>query len=412
MAAPLPAPFKKADIARFATKAKELEKVKPVVAYWCNYFVVNQILNKGLHTESNECMAYTTTLMDKLETFKNENADNDAVHDDVAAQAYIEQFAQDVFNRADTAMMSNKATAQTAQTFQAASTLLDLLAIWQTPLSQEIAVKSKYAKFHALRIAKALRSGEDPNLSNPTREPHTEPPALSPDDPEVRRINGLQPTVEDVPDSSLLPSASDNPPADALSPTTHVQTAPTAAPRPEVPSVGASASDGYFPIIPTFTSEQAAPSLPTAPEDSAPNVTMVSPGSTSAPMSSPAANFYIAQGRPIEPSVPAESPGQPQVQPVAPSQYHMPTPTAPHQFISPPQQTTLSAPSLAPQPSIQAQQPALTQLPQTMPGQYNRDDESIMQAQKHAKWAISALNFEDVDTAVKELRIALRALGA
>ena len=35
-----------------------------------------------------------------------------------------------------------------------------------------------------------------------------------------------------------------------------------------------------------------------------------------------------------------------------------------------------------------------------------------MEAQKHAKWAISALNFEDADTAVKELRIALRALGA
>jgi vacuolar protein sorting-associated protein VTA1 len=47
-----------------------------------------------------------------------------------------------------------------------------------------------------------------------------------------------------------------------------------------------------------------------------------------------------------------------------------------------------------------------------MPGQYNRDDESILQAQKHAKWAISALNFEDVNTAVKELRIALRTLGA
>jgi len=35
-----------------------------------------------------------------------------------------------------------------------------------------------------------------------------------------------------------------------------------------------------------------------------------------------------------------------------------------------------------------------------------------MAAQKHAKWAISALNFEDVDTAVRELRIALQSLGA
>jgi vacuolar protein sorting-associated protein VTA1 len=42
-----------------------------------------------------------------------------------------------------------------------------------------------------------------------------------------------------------------------------------------------------------------------------------------------------------------------------------------------------------------------------------RDDEkSIAEAMKHAKWAISALNFDDAATAVKELRIALRALGA
>jgi vacuolar protein sorting-associated protein VTA1 len=56
-------------------------------------------------------MTYTTTLMDKLEKFKNENPSNDTVHDDVAAQAYVEQFALDTFNRADTAIRTNKATA-------------------------------------------------------------------------------------------------------------------------------------------------------------------------------------------------------------------------------------------------------------------------------------------------------------
>ena len=40
------------------------------------------------------------------------------------------------------------------------------------------------------------------------------------------------------------------------------------------------------------------------------------------------------------------------------------------------------------------------------------DDKDIAEAQKHARWAISALNFEDVPTAVKELRIALQSLGA
>jgi vacuolar protein sorting-associated protein VTA1 len=59
----------------------------------------------------------------------------------------------------------------------------------------------------------------------------------------------------------------------------------------------------------------------------------------------------------------------------------------------------------------QALQPQAPQ-PQLTTGDYRRDDEAVIAAQKHAKWAISALNFEDVDTAVKELRIALRALGA
>ena len=44
-------------------------------------------------------------------------------------------------------------------------------------------------------------------------------------------------------------------------------------------------------------------------------------------------------------------------------------------------------------------------------GELNTDDTSIANAQKHAKWAVSALNFEDVSTAVKELRIALESLG-
>jgi vacuolar protein sorting-associated protein VTA1 len=43
---------------------------------------------------------------------------------------------------------------------------------------------------------------------------------------------------------------------------------------------------------------------------------------------------------------------------------------------------------------------------------FSTDQKDINQAQKHAKWAISALNFEDVPTAVKELRNALAMLGA
>lgn len=31
------------------------------------YFIVNQVLSKGLHNADQECLVYTTSLMDKLE---------------------------------------------------------------------------------------------------------------------------------------------------------------------------------------------------------------------------------------------------------------------------------------------------------------------------------------------------------
>jgi vacuolar protein sorting-associated protein VTA1 len=72
-------------------------------------------------------------------------------------------------------------------------------------------------------------------------------------------------------------------------------------------------------------------------------------------------------------------------------QYNPPTPQPPHQnpYAQP------SAPASAPS-----------------QGPLRDDERSIAEATKHAKWAISALNFDDAATAVKELRIALRALGA
>ena len=59
-------------------------------------------------------MAYTTSLMDKLERWKAENAGNDAIHDDMAAQAYVEQFALETFERAEKQVRANKATALVA----------------------------------------------------------------------------------------------------------------------------------------------------------------------------------------------------------------------------------------------------------------------------------------------------------
>jgi len=242
--------------------------------------------------------------MDKLEQVKSDNATNDAIVDDTAGQAYVEEFALETFQRADRAVQANKVTKQTADTFQAAVTFLELVNIWTTP-DAETQGKIKYAKWNAVRIMKALKEGKDPNESNPKTEPTPEenPPALDPNDPEVRELEGApksrHASVVEVPDEqdlvdrqmarqssvdqSLHPSAqvsargSPAPPAfepyprDGF-PYTAVQDdnvsplEPSPPPSPPNQRDG-SVGGGYFPEIPTFTSETQEPSHPTAPPD-------------------------------------------------------------------------------------------------------------------------------------------------
>ncbi|KAI7160051.1 hypothetical protein KC352_g27018, partial [Hortaea werneckii] len=118
---------------------------------------------------------------------------------------------------------------------------------------------------------------------------------------------------------------------------------------------------------------------------------------------------------PGAPSRPSRPPPE-QMDTLPPSQPPAAGPHTPGSQASP---ATFAPPS-APAPTISSggppppsSAPAPAQPPPPPPtGGYRTDDDSVFQAQKHAKWAISALNFEDVETAVKELRGALTSLGA
>ena len=464
MAAAIPPALKAADIARFAQRAGQVEKAKPVVAYWCNYWIVEQILAKQLHKADADCMSYTMTLMDKLEQTKSDFAHDDAIMDDLAGQAYIEQFGQETFQRADNAMKVNKASRQTADTFQAAATFLDLCQIWG-PLEAETASKIKFAKYHALRIAKAIKGNVDPNLSNPISEP--EPPPLDPNDPDVQMINGVgdsnihpessrQPSVVDVPDEhdqlqgrmagkatydeSLHPSRAPSvppQPAQAYQPPPQQPAEDfyhSVAP-PSVSPLDSSTADrtmsdggGYFPRLPDTDGRVALSDLPHAPpgDPSSPPVVLpesvtqrppnftaagftssqpsgylhsfppphVDEPSISPPSSAPLPSYSTglsSASAPIFPQQPPSAPRQASPTPVQP----LPVPDAPVRRAPPPQQIPLDPTA-----------------PASVRASYLTDEEAILKAQKHARWAISALNFEDASTAVKELRAALEALGA
>ncbi|KIW87650.1 uncharacterized protein Z519_11624 [Cladophialophora bantiana CBS 173.52] len=518
MATQVPAALKAADITRFAHRAAQLEKPKPIIAYWCEYWIVNQILSKGLHNADQESLAYTTTLMDKLEQFKAEHAQEPAVTDDVVGKAYVEQFGLETFERADNAVRANKASRQTADTFQASATFLDLLQIWGA-VEPEIAAKIKFAKYHALRIAKALKAGEDPNLSNPKPQTPSEEalPVLDLDDAEVKALEGgrkgtkpRQPSVVEVPDEahkiqrslaqkslldeSLHPSRDTSvPPPAARQPSVtdvpdeadriqselarqssidqslHPSRTPSVplgndvSPLPEQdpaafytnraepgdispleppsdrkPSTGGN----YFPVVPSAPTQPILPSPPTTVGGPAPDL-------PSTPSSLGKVNTDISPA-PSEPSLTSarselgaalNQPPRHQSPPLPPHRHGTPLQQAPTDQSSripsnfqpqvPPPQPPANPPQIrqarGPVPGIPHQQEAhriipapspihptrgvAVRPPQPQPVSVEVDEEAILRAQKHARWAISALNFEDVPTAIEELRGALACLG-
>ncbi|KAF5975035.1 vacuolar protein sorting-associated protein VTA1 like protein [Fusarium bulbicola] len=392
MAEPLPAALKIPEVSRFINRANQLRSIKPAIAYWCEYHAVNQIVGKSLHTTDDDTFEFTKTLIERLEATKTERADDDAIVDNAAGQAYVEQFAQQTFERAERTMRANKVTRQTADTFDAAATFFDLTREWGEP-DPEVVKKIKFAKWNAARILKAIREGKDPNETNPNA-PEPEPEvALDPSDPEVQLLSGApRASVEDAPDAGEPPS---------------VPTFTDAPPRiPDDP--------GYFPPQPEHQPQEPEPFVP-SPLSQSPTPGLSGGPPPPPPVGLPPAVSPVPQS-PAQPATQIPPQPSPQIPTKLPSQF-APPPPEPITPSAPPSWTTTPS---APHPAASNPPPVIRQAPAPQPPApapvqttgFTTDQRDINQAQKHAKWAISALNFEDVPTAVQELRNALRMLGA
>lgn len=271
-------------------------------------------------------------------------------------------------------------------------------------MDPEIAGRIKYAKYHAIRITKAIKAGEDPNASNPAPKEEEEEAQIEGSDIQAfdesvaeQAAKPRQASVEEIPDesdrlgrhmahqssldeslhpsrtSSLPPSANATPPEIPSVP----QNAPGSPPQQmdldnqssglELPStpgtIGNSASVLQLPDTPGFTNTNRAPSnaFQSFPPPSSPSVAGPDP-----------ASFYDASTASAHIPAPAAAPARP------------PSFTA----------SVAPAPATSSQPS------------------HSVDDNDIALAQKHARWAVSALTFDDVHTAIKELRESLKYLGA
>jgi vacuolar protein sorting-associated protein VTA1 len=275
----------------------------------------------------------------------------------------------------------------------AAVTFLELCSIWGA-LDPEIAGRIKFAKFHALRIAKALKAGEDPNATNPAPKQEEEPI----DDPDVQAFDDSvaeqaskprQASIEEIPDESdrLGRDLAQKSVLDESLHPSRASSAPRAADSgPEIPSVPRNAPG--FPPHPMDADNSSSGGL------ELPSTPATIGGSPSVPNLPDTPTAFHSFPRPsTDPSVSAPDPasfrdipsaGAPMQPPVAPP--FVPNPAA--------QVPVAQAPYVPPQPT------------------HGIDDSSVQMAQKHARWAVSALTFDDVETAIKELRNSLKCLGA
>ncbi len=231
-------------------------------------------------------------------------------------------------------------------------------------------------------------------------------------------------TVEDVPDGddSLHPEASTyshNPPAPVSAPISPPPFAPAPeqvspiAPPEQQSEIG---SSGYFPDASnTSHSEQDSftlPSAPSMPAGGLPSAGLHDPTVPSQVVPGPSSHDHGVGSYSISPPDAASTP-----QDFYRSAPPPPPASAPAPPVVPPQQRNIQAQAPPPaasshytHPSQPTRQTAYNTT-NTSTG-YSTDDMAMLQAQKHAKWAISALNFEDVPTAVRELQSALAVLGA
>ncbi|KAG0638615.1 Vta1 like-domain-containing protein [Tuber brumale] len=382
-------------IKQFVRRGNQLRSADPVIAYYCYFWSVKQVLANHLHQASTACTTWTADLMDELERRKEELKDKDIIGDDIAAQAYVENFALKIFENGAGVVAAGKATSTTADTLLAAVCFLELVRIFAEP-DAEIQQKIRFAKFHAARILKAINLGQDPNPSTP------EPMGA----PEAHTSLPPPPTVEDeVP--SLLPPPTSAPVISLLAPQE-----PGKAPSPRPGEQG-----------PELFHDSGSPSILTPPPPARPMFQAPPPALPQIHMSDTCSDYFPQVPIVHEPSAPSLSPstmsaantGFPEMHTQHSLNIHYPPPAPDTVPSAAPQgyNYNINQPaSYYSQPSVPAQQLSIPTPPRPVMKKHEPTEEDILRAQKHARWAISALDYEDIETAIKEFRLGLERLGA
>lgn len=153
----VPAPLK--SIEQYLKIAASHHERDPVVSYWCRLYALQTGLK--LSTKTPEERAFLMKLMDLLETTKKELRENEAITNEIVAQAHLENWALKLFLYADKRDRAGDFSKATVKSFFSAGLLYDVLTVFGE-LTEETTQKGKYAKWKATYIHNCLKNGETP----------------------------------------------------------------------------------------------------------------------------------------------------------------------------------------------------------------------------------------------------------
>uniref|UniRef100_A0A0P4W111 Vta1/callose synthase N-terminal domain-containing protein n=1 Tax=Scylla olivacea TaxID=85551 RepID=A0A0P4W111_SCYOL len=309
MASLPPCPASLKQLQHYLKLASDYDKREPVVSYWARLYTLQTALK--IDRKSPEARALLTGLMDYLENFKKEHKDNEAVSNDMVAQAFVEEVAHKLFTWADREDRAARFNKNVVKVFYTVGLLFDVCDVFGD-VSEEVVKQRKYAKWKATYIHNCLKNGETPI-----------PGPMGGED------EGLGEEAEGG----------------------------------EEGAVGGGASLGW-------SQPQPHPGLPSVPDDSSlPSV----PGAGDLP------------------SVSSSSP----------------PPAAPRSH-PPPQQPAALDPTVVPAQPVPT---ASFQMLEATGGSVPLTPDMVTKAQKYCKWAVSALDYDDSQTAIFNLQKALTLLS-
>ena len=412
-------------IGPYLQRAEEVKSQEPIIAYWCAYYAAQ--VGIGLKSKDSASRELLLSLLGALEKLKNEIGPNDAVSVDAAGAAYVENFALKVFASADNEDRAGRASKATAKKFLAAAHFLEVLKSFsQSEVSDSVLEKVKYAKWKAADIARAIREGRKPapgppgstesedevaaelgaivasqtQSAGPSVSPHSSIPSL----PSVPSSSYAQPSGAD--DWSMIAT-----PGTELNVVIDREEHPTHGSRSRTSSGGSSknGSGRRSPRRRVHDPDMAHTSTPGAGSGN------TTPNQSHSPSRKPSSKPPSPK-----PSSRNSSPGSGKKVHFTPSvvggtSFDSGSPTATAGTSSTaPSNSSWPATSYAPPPGPPTPLPSRRFSPPPAPvaaAPVELTPTIISKVQKHCRFAISSLDYEDAEQAKKELRAALAMLG-